>query len=100
MTVTISEKASINNTDHSKEHKNSYVLPIAFQPFKNTRMWLASSANKKPICPSSGKSEGWNKPENWGTYDDVKHFIAEHPDHIPAIVISKESALVGIDLDM
>lgn len=95
MTSIVTEKSE----DVKYQKTNPYQLPKAFEPFRNIPMWLASDPVKKPVSPVTGESKGYNKPETWGTFDQVLDFIADKPGFVPAIACDKSHGLVAIDLD-
>ena len=88
--------------DQNKSNGNLvFALPTAFNEYENQPVWLCS-INKKPVSPLSGSSVAFNKPENWGTFQQACEYIKQNPEKeiYPAIVVSEMTGdLLCLDLD-
>ena len=58
-----------------------------------------TKATKIPIDPKNGRWASHNKPETWGTYEQVKQAWRLYGTSGAGWVFTKEAGIIGIDLD-
>jgi putative DNA primase/helicase len=54
---------------------------------------------KAPLTPSTGRHAKVNDPKTWSSFQEALHAAERHPPAGVGFMITKETGLIGIDLD-